>query len=70
MFLILIRKDLIFLYDIKDCENISQKLTVCIENEEKEDVIIIYADPSEKVIKVQSVFFSNKSAIINLNDNL
>lgn len=27
----------------------TQKLTVCIENEEKEDVVIIFAEPSERV---------------------
>lgn len=30
-------------------KTIKKKLTVCIENEEKEDVVIIFAQPSTKV---------------------
>ena len=37
--------------NIKKYWNVSQKLTVCIENEEKEDIVIIFADPSVKVIQ-------------------
>ena len=46
-----------FLYNKKDCLNVSQKLTVYVENEEKEDIVIIYDAPSIKVIQIQSVFF-------------
>ena len=43
--------------NIKNYYNVSQKLTVCIENEEKEDIVIIFADPSVKVIQIQRVYF-------------
>ena len=30
-----------------------QKVTVCIENDHKEDVVVIFAEPSEKVFSIQ-----------------
>ena len=53
--------------NIKNYYNVSQKLTVCIENEEKEDIVIIFADPSVKVIQIQKIkclFSQNESTIV------
>ena len=46
---------MMFYNEYKKLLKCSQKLTVCIENEEKEDIVIIFADPSVKVIQIQIV---------------